>query len=398
MKTTRLLCLLVILLLPVWTAQAVEQFNGLDRPDLPEVTLTEGDWGLQIVFFNVGQADALLLLTPDGEACLIDSGSDWQRGNWNDGKGAKAADQIADFLSSVEDNGVGALDHITLVYTTHYHADHMLGLDNLVTGQHALTIGTAYDQGAIRSTSPSYTRYAKAVAGSSTVARYGDKERLGKGGEVTIRCVAVAGDTEGTEYDSPLDPAREKHKNAGSIALLVTLGEFEFYTAGDQDRQRERDVVDSGAIPGGNDIDLLKVSHHGSTTATDPGFVEQIRPEVAVVSSTWHRKDRLPKQVALGTLQTHRCHVLITGDGTDEKTGEYTPGLSEDDLPVAISEKAVHNRQGQIRILVSADGTRYTVRSFPGIGWGVPPGAGAEVEAFRKTFSAVDEDNARDEQ
>ena len=48
-------------------------------------------WGLHIVFFSVGQADAVALLAPDGQACIIDAGH-----------GSTAAGRIADFLLDAE--------------------------------------------------------------------------------------------------------------------------------------------------------------------------------------------------------------------------------------------------------------------------------------------------------
>ncbi len=72
--------------------------------------------------------------------------------------------------------------------------------------------------------------------------------------------------------------------------------------------------------------------------------------------------------------------MLITGDGIDANTGDYTKSsaTSEGDT-FTVSDVAVFNNQGNVTVLVSVDGSRYTV-----IG-----------DSFAKTFSAVDSDNAR---
>ncbi len=82
----------------------------------------------------------------------------------------------------------------------------------------------------------------------------------------------------------------------------------------------------------------------------------------------------------LKQFQENRCFVLITGDGIDASTGDYTKSsaTSEDDT-FTVSDVAVFNNQGNVTVLVSVDGSRYTV-----IG-----------DSFAKTFSAVDSDNAR---
>ncbi|MCY4486760.1 MAG: hypothetical protein OXF11_06535 [Deltaproteobacteria bacterium] len=49
--------------------------------------------------------------------------------------------------------------------------------------------------------------------------------------------LTVRGDTDGTAHDLDLDPAGKTEsfdENPGSIALLIRLGEFVFYTTGDQ--------------------------------------------------------------------------------------------------------------------------------------------------------------------
>ncbi len=212
---------------------------------------------------------------------------------------------------------------------------------------------------------------------------------LGSKKQVVIQCVAVRGDTKGTIFDKDLDPSNKKgtfNENPGCVALLIKLGEFEFYTAGDQtdndwkteEPAEEEAVLDSGAIPGGNDIDLLKVSHHGSDTSTSHALVQKMAPEVAVISSTFVKGQNLPKKISIKQFQDNNCYVLITGDGKNPKTHDYSDSqvTDEDDNFTAL-DTAVFNKQGNVMILVSTDGNRYTV-------------VGA---SFSKTFSAKDGGN-----
>lgn len=51
---------------------------------------------------------------------------------------------------------------------------------------------------------------------------------------IKIKCIAIGGNFKGSRYDLDLDPvAADINENPGSIPLYITLGEFEFYTAGD---------------------------------------------------------------------------------------------------------------------------------------------------------------------
>ncbi len=78
-----------------------KDFCGLESKTLPPVQNIQGKWGLKIIFFNLGQADAILLMTPNGDTCLIDSG-----------KNATHGDRVADFLSSKTQNGVGTIQTV----------------------------------------------------------------------------------------------------------------------------------------------------------------------------------------------------------------------------------------------------------------------------------------------
>ncbi len=372
-----------------------QEFEGFDSDELDPVQNTEGSWGLKIVVLNVGQADEILVLTPNGDVALIDVGRSNAHG-----------DQIANFLGESDLNCVGNLKTIDLLYTTHFDADHIGGIKRLRA--RGISIRKAFDQGLSErrnlqtaSGNPTvYSKYVTAVgdpnnnmrqdAGEGEFARhrieYGHTEKIGKEDLVEIRCVSVRGDTEGNDDDLDLDPSSaDINENPGSIALLIRYGEFEFYAAGDQtdddwkhEPAAEEGILESGAIPGGNDIDVLKVSHHGSDTSTSDALAEGLDPEVSVISTTFGR-DRLPKKTTLKQLQENRSFVLITGDGQDPETEDYADSRHEEDDVFVVSTDAVFNNQGTVTILVSADGARYTV-----VGG-----------TFMRTFSASDVDNER---
>jgi len=380
-------------------AVLAHSFVGFDSGTLSPVSSAPDNWGLKLVVLNVGQADAILVLTPNGDVTLIDSGKTKTAGN-----------QIADFLDSETLNGVGTFKTIDLLYTTHYDKDHIGGLPRIV--ERGIVIRKAFDQGISGKrgmTTPTgrktaYAKYVKAVgdpnnnliqdAEESNFVRhrihYGHVETIGQANQVEIRTVSVRGDTKGTNHDLILDPTGQGanfDENPGSIALLVSLGPFEFYTAGDQtdDDWKSKPAVEeallhAGAIPDGNDVDVLKVSHHGSDTSTSKALVEQMGPEVAIISTKYTRGDRLPKKIVVKQFQENRTYVLITGDGLNTDTQLFTDSraTTEDDSFIP-SDEAVFNDQGNVTILVSADGTRYTV-----IG-----------NSFAKTFSAKDADNQR---
>ena len=374
-----------------------DDFKGLESSSLETVQDVEGKWGLKIVVLDVGQADAILVFAPNGDVCLIDSGT----------KG-RASKKVYNFLNTKELNGIGRLGTIDLLYTTHYDIDHIGAILAIVSK--GIEIRKAFDQGLSKhrklltptGKNSAYGKYVIAVGDPNNnlkqddnesdyvrhAIHYGHSEWIGKNDNIEIKCVGVRGDTKGTTYDKDLDPSNKIGKfdeNPGSIALVFRIGEFEFYTAGDQTGDSwkpkgavEKSIINSGTIDGGNDIDVLKVSHHGSDTSSGKKFIRGLDPEIAIISTEYNNKDNLPKRIVLKQLQENNCYTLITGDGKIPNKGYYNKSNATDkDDNWKASDEAVYNKQGDVMVLVSKDGSRYTVYG----------------NSFMHTFSAKDEDN-----
>jgi len=300
------------------------------------------------------------------------------------------------------------LKTIDLLFTTHYDSDHIGAI--LAVVSKGIEIRKAFDQGlsmqrkllTLTGKISAYGKYVKAVGDPNNnlkqddnepdyvrhVIHYGHSEWIGINDSVEIKCVGVRGDTKGTAYDKDCDPSnktKEFDENQGSIALLFRMGEFEFYTAGDQTGDSwkpkeavEKSIIDSGAIDGGNDIDVLKVSHHGSDTSSGKKFIQSLDPEVAIISAKYTTRYKLPRRIVLKQLQDDNCYTLITGDGKIPNKEKYNESIvtNEDDSWNA-SDEAVYNKQGDVSVLVSKDVSRYTVYG----------------NSFIHTFSARDRDN-----
>ena len=343
------------------------------------------EWGLHIVFLSVGQADAIVMVAPDGDAAVIDAGL-----------GSTAAGAIAGFLTDGAANGVGDVRDVKLGFVTHYDADHVGGWASLEAN--GITFESVYDQGPSlkRAGATKYEAYLEAVGDLNDNmlpdddaegfvrkrARPGLRWKLG---EASVRVLSVRGDTRGSAYDlEGLDPSRsEIDENPGSIALLVSLGDFELYTAGDQtsdDWKHEPDtemaVVRAGVLGDDSDIDVYKVSHHGSDTSNGREFIDALDPEVAVISAQYRSDYGLPKLVAIQQLVNDGALVYVTGNGQDP-TGRFTQSAVHDDDDYVLPAGAVINDAGDVHVLVSRDGRRYRV--FANGEW--------------REFSAVDAEN-----
>lgn len=96
--------------------------------------------------------------------------------------------------------------------------------------------------------------------------------------------------------------------NNDSIALILRLGEFSFYTAGDLESEYEDELIPDI----GNNISAFKTGHHGSDKSTSSAFLDNTNPVLALISSGIGKK--LPATNLLKRLSLSRRtqRVLLT--------------------------------------------------------------------------------------
>lgn len=237
---------------------------------------------LTIIHFDVGQGDAALLQTPSGKSMLIDAGV-WSPG-YNSGKSI-----ILPHLKSV---GINKLDAVIL---SHPHADHIGGIIDLIN---EIPIKTIYNSGY--------------PYDSNLYQNYLD---LARQKSIPVKSVA-AGDTLAIDPSIlflVLGPNAENHSsdpNEHSVVLNVIYGESEFLFTGDAGEKQEDQLVHTY----GNllDTDFLKVGHHGSRTSSSIPFLNQVTPEVAVVSLAERNKFRHPHPEAVNRLGLTEAELLFT--------------------------------------------------------------------------------------
>ena len=111
--------------------------------------------------------------------------------------------------------------------------------------------------------------------------------------------------------------------NQSVVALFERDGRTALLT-GDAGAPSETELREAGAL---EPIDLLKVGHHGSRTATSPGFLEATRPRVALLSCGRRNRFGHPAPETMATLGRFCVPVLRTDERSDERV-DLLPGTT----------------------------------------------------------------------
>lgn len=219
----------------------------LDVTAQPMETLLSQD-GFAILFVNVGKADATILRFGES-AVLIDTGS------------AESSPQLIAGLNAL------GIDHISAVFITHSHSDHLGGLDALSANYAIPMVYSAHFAEVDKNGTGKIVKRAEKLNLPHTELSAGD-------------VVPITGDVSFTVL-GPLS-LNEADDNDNSLVLRFVYGGKSFLFTGDMQFAEEQEIIASGAEM---KSDVLKVGNHGNPDATGDDFGSLVSPEYAVIST-----------------------------------------------------------------------------------------------------------------
>jgi competence protein ComEC len=251
----------------------------------------------RITVLDVGQGDAILVEGSRGGRLLIDGGPDPDR------------------LLVELDRRIPPWDRrLDAVVLSHPHEDHVAGLALLLD---RYRVGRVMEPG-MRGPGPGYAAWLDRLARDGGPPRLsiaaGDRLAVD---EIAMRVLwPIRGQV----------PAEAPDAGSGinnvSVVLLGVIGDRRFLLTGDV----EQDVDPSLLTEGLPHVDLLKVAHHGSRTATTDAFLAAVRPRVAVASAGadnpyGHPARRTLERLAEAGARVYRTDVDGSVTVTFESTG-----------------------------------------------------------------------------
>lgn len=251
---------------------------------------------LEVVFFDVGQGDAIFIETPQGQQILIDGGPS-----------AAILEKLVKVMPFWDRT-------IEVVILTHPEKDHLSGLIEVLKKYQVKNI---FWTGVVRQTAE-YREWLKTLEREGAkifIAGAGQKIRLAP--DVQIQILYPLESLAGQEF---------KDSNNTSIVTRLDFGENSFLFTGDVSKSVEKELIQNNA---NIDVDVLKAGHHGSKTSSSEDFVKIVSPRIAVISSGSSNSYGHPHQEVLDILAKYGITVLrtdlqgdikITSDGENLKS------------------------------------------------------------------------------
>ena len=256
---------------------------------------------LYIHFIDVGQGDSILIEYGDTEV-LIDGGD--------------RSPGVVTYLSSYVD---GAIE---VMVATHPHADHIGGL---IAVLEKYEVEEIWHNGDL-STSKTYQDFMNAVQSENAEVHIARLHEVIQTDELSLK-VHHPANLEGST-------------NNNSIVLHLAFGQVNFLFMGDAEQEAESNMMmlDSLPVP---EVEILKVGHHGSRTASSKDFLSITSPEVAIYMDGEGNTYGHPHEetiVALSNIGAMICGTDVHGTIVVLTNGQTYTIQSSNPNPPVISE------------------------------------------------------------
>lgn len=206
-------------------------------------TEASGNELLKVYYLDVGQGDSEFIVFPNGKTMLIDAGE---------------KDEGAKVCETIKELGFSKIDYVV---ATHPHADHIGGLPEVFN---QFEVETVYMPSGV-SSSKTYERLLDAIeAEDCAVMRAMDGVTVINEGNLKAQFVA---------------PVNEDYENLNNYSAVLKVDYFEnsFLFMGDAEKQSELEITADVKA------DVIKVGHHGSSTASTEEFIKKVKPTYAVI-------------------------------------------------------------------------------------------------------------------
>lgn len=285
----------------------INEYNFIEKDSIKHLYNDESYF--EIHYIDVGQGDAALVMCDD-EYMLIDGGP-------------SSASQI--MYTYLKNYNIDFLDYIIC---SHPDEDHVGGLSGALN---YANVGVVYSPGGNNTEAfNSFVTYVDKAGSFIEQPTISSKFSLGSAN------VEILASNIGTDNDQ-------------SVVLKIEYGNTSFLFTGDAEELTEIYLADNIDIT----CDVLKVSHHGSNTATGENFLDKANPKYAVISVGKYNTYGHPTNEVIDRLDERNIEVFRT-----DINGDIIIYSNGDDLVIE-TEKNANNISRNIDRNISDSTSEY---------------------------------------
>ena len=229
---------------------------------------------LSVHIIDVGQGDCILIKTPQNQNILVDGGDE---------------DSYKIIKTYLKLNKVKNID---MIIVTHFDKDHIGSLDEIINNFNVKKIYTPNQ----KCDSSHYDNLVKSCQNKNLKINYLTKDDFIKvDNNININI---------------LSPSYiQDNSNLNSIVFNLKYKYMDFLFTGDCEETNELEMINSFEL---NDIDFLKVAHHGSSSSSTEDFIKEISPSIAAISCGYKNQYGHPHKSTLDTLKKYGAKTIRT--------------------------------------------------------------------------------------
>lgn len=273
----KIIIILVVLVIGAFTKEQVIDKETVSKPVNKIV-----DSKLNVYFFDVGQADSILVKEDDFEV-LIDGG--------NQADGENLVEYLKKDLN---------IEKIDILVGTHPHEDHIGGLPDIINN---FEIGKLYLPNAT-TTTKIFEKLLDSI----------EEKDL----RITVPKINEEINLNNMKFKVLYTGTDESDLNNTSIVLKLIYGETSYLFTGDA-----TDITEEKLLNKDITADVLKIGHHGSSYSTTNDFLKKVNPKYGIISVGKNNKYEHPTEKTLNKLNDRNIEIYRTDlDGTIKLTSD----------------------------------------------------------------------------
>mgnify|MGYP000234662571 CR=1 FL=1 len=240
------------------------------------------DKSLNVLMIDVGQGDAFLIKFPNGKTALIDAGN--ATASFDNGE--RVILPLLDYLS---------INKIDYGFVSHIDADHYGGFISLIHNGRIRQIFKPKIDSSLKKD----IKFEKYLTKNNVPFSYYKKEIL-KIGNVRLYIM--------NDIDKKYFNKLSTNNNSGF--LKIVYGNDSYLFLGDMGKKAERYY--RNYYKGFLNVDVLKVSHHGSNSSSEYEFLKAVTPKYSLISVGLQNKFHHPSTFVINELKSINSKIFRT--------------------------------------------------------------------------------------